>query len=131
VRTLPGLGYAAAGAGAALAVLFLPFSMRWLGAGDVKAMMALGAFWGLEHVFPALFWMIMAGGGIAIALVVARGEGLDLCVRWWRSLWITLSTRRVTYFGPSEGTAASGGLPFAVAIGIGATLYQMWGFPWS
>jgi prepilin peptidase CpaA len=46
-RGLPGLGYAAAGAGAALAVLFLPFSMRWLGAGDVKAMMALGAFWGL------------------------------------------------------------------------------------
>lgn len=130
-RGLPGLGNASLGAGAALGALFIPFAMRWLGAGDVKAMMVLGAFWGLEYVFPTLFWMIMAGGGLAVALVIVRGEGLDLCVRWWRSLWITLSTRRVTYFGPPEGSAASGGLPFAVAMGIGATVYQYWGFPWA
>jgi prepilin peptidase CpaA len=128
---LTGLVAAVAGAGVALAALFIPFAMRWLGAGDVKAMMVLGAFWGHEYVFPTLFWMIIAGGVLAIALVIGRGEGWDLCVRWGRSLWITLSTRRVTYFGPDPGSAASGGLPFAVAIGIGATIYQVWGFPWA
>jgi prepilin peptidase CpaA len=128
---LPGLGVAAAGAGAAFAVLILPFAMRWLGAGDVKAMMALGALWGHTLVLPTLFWMFVSGGVLAIAMVAARGELADLCVRWGRSLWITLSTRRVTYFGPAPGSIAGGGLPFAVAIGIGASLYQLWGFPWA
>ena len=47
-RGAVGLGYALAGAGVALGVLFVPFVLRWLGAGDVKAMMVLGALWGRE-----------------------------------------------------------------------------------
>jgi prepilin peptidase CpaA len=122
---------ALAGAGFALAVLFVPFLLRWLGAGDVKAMMVLGALWGHELVLPTLFWMFIAGGALALALVVARGEVRDLCTRWGRSLWITLSTRRPTFFAPAPGSAAGSGLPFAVAIGIGASLYQLWGLPWA
>jgi prepilin peptidase CpaA len=126
-----GVGYAFAGAGVALAALFVPFVLRWLGAGDVKAMMVLGALWGRELVLPTLFWMFVAGGVLALALVVARGELADLATRWGRSAWITLSTGRLTFFGPSPGSAAGGGLPFAVAIGIGAAIYQVWGFPWA
>jgi prepilin peptidase CpaA len=125
-----GVTAAAAGAGTALAVLFLPFALRWLGAGDVKAMMVLGALWGRGLVLPTLFWMVIVGGGMAIALVAARGELRDLLLRWGRSLWITLSTRRFTFFPPSPGSAAAGGLPFAVAMGLGATLHQIWGSPW-
>jgi prepilin peptidase CpaA len=130
-RGAVGLVYALLGAGMALAVLFVPFVLRWLGAGDVKAMMVLGALWGHELVLPTLFWMIVAGGVLGIALIVARGELSDLCTRWGRSLWITVSTLRPTFFGPSPGSAAGGGLPFAVAIGIGASLHQIWGFPWA
>jgi prepilin peptidase CpaA len=126
-----GLYEALLGAGTALAVLFVPFLLRWLGAGDVKAMMVLGALWGRELVLPTLFWMFIAGGALAIALVVARGELADLCTRWGRSLWVSLSTRRPTYFAPSAHSAASQGLPFAVAIGIGASIHQIWGFPWA
>jgi Flp pilus assembly protein protease CpaA len=97
----------------------------------VKAMRVLGALWGRELVLPTLFWMFLAGGAIAIAMVVARGESTDLFTRWGRSLWVTLSTRRITYFSPSPGSAASEGLPFAVAIGIGASISQIWGFPWA
>ena len=130
-RGMVGLSEALLGAGAALALLFVPFLVRWLGAGDVKAMMVLGALWGRELVLPTLFWMILAGGAIAIAMVVARGELADLCTRWGRSLWASLSTRRFVYFAPSPHSAASGGLPFAVAIGIGASIAQIWGFPWA
>jgi prepilin peptidase CpaA len=129
-RGVPGLSEALLGAGVALGVLFVPFLLRWLGAGDVKAMMVLGALWGRELVLPTLFWMLLAGGAIAIAMIVARGELADLCTRWGRSLWISLSTRRFTYFAPAPHSAASGGLPFAVAIGIGASISQIWGFPW-
>jgi prepilin peptidase CpaA len=125
-----GMANAAAGAGTALAILFLPFALRWLGAGDVKAMMVLGALWGREFVLPTLFWIVVAGGVLGIALVVVRGELRAMLVRWWRSLWITLSTRRFTFFAPTPGSAAASGIPFAVAIGIGATLHQIWGAPW-
>jgi prepilin peptidase CpaA len=130
-RGAAGLGDALLGAGMALAVLFVPFLLRWLGAGDVKALMVLGALWGRELVVPTLFWMIVAGGALGIALIVARGELRDLCTRWGRSLWITLSTRRLVFFAPSPDSAAGGGLPFAVAIGIGASIHQIWGFPWA
>ena len=128
---LPGLLDAAAGAGVALAVLFVPFAMRWMGAGDVKAMMALGALWGQAHLLPTLFWIFLAGGALALAMLAARGELPDLCVRWWRSFWITCATRKLTYFAPAPGAVAGGGLPFAVAIGIGAAIHQMWGSPWA
>lgn len=126
-----GLVHALAGAGVALAVLFVPFAVRWLGAGDVKAMMVLAALWGREFVLPTLFWIFIAGGALALALVAARGELPDLCLRWGRSLWITLSTRKFTFFAPLPGSAAGGGLPFAVAIGIGASMHQLWGAPWA
>jgi hypothetical protein len=81
-------------------------------------------------VLPTLFWMFIAGGGMAIALLIARGELSDLCSRWGRSLWITLSSGRLVFFAPAPGSAAGGGIPFAVAIGIGASIYQIWGFHW-
>ena len=126
-----GLLDAGVGAGVALAVLFVPFAMRWLGAGDVKAMMVLGALWGREPLLPTLFWIVLAGGALAIAMVAARGEIADLAQRWWRSFWITCSTRKINYFGPAPGSVAGGGLPFAVAIGIGAAAYQLLGTPWQ
>lgn len=129
-RGVPGLGHALAGAGFALVVLFVPFVVHWLGAGDVKAMMVLGALWGYELVLPTLFWVFLAGGALALALLVARGEVADLFVRWGRSAWITLSSGRPTFFAAKPGSAAGTGMPFAVAIGIGASIYQIWGFPW-
>jgi prepilin peptidase CpaA len=125
------VGSALGGAVAALAALFVPFALRGLGAGDVKAMMALGALWGPDPVLAVLFWALLAGGTLAIARVAASGELADLCARWGRSAWVTLSTRRATYFRPDPGSAAAGGVPFAVAIGLGASLYQILGAPWA
>ena len=127
----PGVGRAAAGAGVALALLFAPFVLRWIGAGDVKALMVVGALWGPAPVVPVIFWTFVAGGAIALALLAARGELGDLLSRWRRSVWITLSTWRATYLPPAVGSTASSGLPFAVAIGLGASIFQRWGFPWA
>jgi hypothetical protein len=95
------------------------------------AVMVLGALWGREYVLPTLFWMILVGGGLGLALIVVRGELRDMLSRWWRSLWITLSSRRVTFFAASPGSAAGSGVPFAVAMGLGASIYQVWGVPWA
>ncbi|MEM7411140.1 MAG: prepilin peptidase [Myxococcota bacterium] len=118
------------GAGLALAVLFLPFHVRWLGAGDVKAMMALGALWGSSHILGVLFWVVVSGGVLGLSWIALRGELPNLVSRWVDSLRVTFLSRQATYFPPAPGSVASGGLPFALAIGIGACCYQLWGSAW-
>ncbi|HUU84223.1 MAG TPA: hypothetical protein VM243_12035, partial [Phycisphaerae bacterium] len=117
-------------AGAAFAVLFVPYCIGWLGAGDAKAVMALGAFWGPELLFPVLWWMILMGGLFAVALLVVQGGMVDLLRRWWSSLKLSVLTRRPTYVAPTAGATAAKGLPFAVAMALGATAYHLWGMPW-
>ena len=119
-----------AGAGAALGILLIPYAMGWFGAGDVKAVMALGAFWGAGILLPVLGWAIALGGLLAIGWLVARGGLGDLASRWWRSLRASFVTRTPTYFAPTPGSVAAGGVPFAVAIGLGVAAYQLWGLPW-
>jgi len=128
---LGGALHALAGAGVALAILFLPFALRWLGAGDVKAVMVLGALWGREAIVPALWWMILVGGLLAVALLASRGELGDLLRRWGSSFWHSLLSRRPVYHAPARGSAAVEGLPFAVAMGLGAAAFQLWGAPWA
>lgn len=127
---LAGTGDALLGAATALAVGFVPFAMRWLGAGDVKAGMVLGALWGAPIFLGVFWWMLVVGGLLAVAFVAAQGGLVDLLVRWLRSAHATVLTRRLTYFRPAAGSAAAHGLPFAVAMALGAGAFQIWGTPW-
>jgi prepilin peptidase CpaA len=126
----PGLVAAGAGAGVALALLFLPFAWGWLGAGDVKAAMVLGALWGGVAFLEVLWWMLVSGGALAAALLVVRGGFRDLLRRWRSSIELWLATRQWSYLGPGDGSAAATGIPFAVAMGLGAAAFQLWGLPW-
>jgi prepilin peptidase CpaA len=128
---LEGLGFALGGAGLAFALLFPVFALGWLGAGDVKAMMVLGALWGGSALPGLLWWMVVVGGGLALALVVVRGGLLDLLRRWGQFVKTLFYTRKLIYIPPSPGTAAAGGLPFAVAMGLGVAAHQLWGAPWA
>jgi prepilin peptidase CpaA len=111
-----GLATSAAGAGVALAVLFGPF--------------ALGALWGALPFLQTLWWMLLAGGLVAAALLVARGGVGELVCRWRTSFELWLTTRRFEHLGPDPGTTAAQGIPFAVAMGLGASAFQIWGLPW-
>lgn len=124
-----GLALAAAGAGTALAVTFVPFAVRWLGAGDVKACMVLGALWGSRNFIDVFWWMLIVGGAMALSLILMQGGLVDLLRRWLESARLTLSTGRLTYLPPASGATARAGVPFAVAMGLGASAFQLWGMP--
>jgi len=128
---LEGLLNSLAGAGTALALFVAPFVFRWLGAGDVKAALVFGAFWGPGSLLGMAWWMVVVGGVIAVALVAAQPGGLrDLLSRWGKSAWYSLRLRRLIYLAPPQGSAAAAGLPFAIAMGLGAAAYFAWGNPW-
>jgi prepilin peptidase CpaA len=126
---LQALGQALAGAIAALGVLLIPYALGWLGAGDVKAMAVLGALLGLGSLLPLLYYVLLAGGILALAFVAIRGELIALFVRWGLSLQTTLATRRLTYFPAPRGSAAAGALPFGVAMACGAIALGWFGAP--
>jgi prepilin peptidase CpaA len=122
---------AATGTVVALFVFGIPFACGFLGAGDVKAAMVLGALWGPGALLSAAWWMVVSGGVLAIAIVALQSGGLkDLVRRWSLSAWYTIRLRKLVYLSPNSQVAAAGGLPFAVAMGTGASAFQLWGIPW-
>ncbi len=127
---LVGLFSALAGAGLGLAVLAVPFAMRWMGAGDVKAVMALGAFFGVAALPGLLWWITMVGGAFALCTILSR-EGLcDVARRWAGSLMLTAFERRPRYLAPAAGSTPATGIPFGVAIALGVAAYQAGGSTW-
>ena len=125
-----GLLSALAGATVGLAVLAIPFAMGWLGAGDVKAVMALGAFFGVSALPSLLWWITTVGGLLALCTLVAEGQCLDLLRRWYRSLELSLLTRETWYIRPAAGSTAAASLPFGVAIALGVAANRIWELTW-
>jgi prepilin peptidase CpaA len=123
--------WALAAAALTFALLFPLFALRILGAGDIKALMVLAAFLGASELPGLLWWSAVCGGVAGIAWIVLRGGLLDLVTRWLRTLSILIASRRLVYVPPAEASAAAQGLPFALAIGVGATALQLWGTPWA
>jgi prepilin peptidase CpaA len=113
------------GAGLMFAILFPAFAVRALGAGDVKALMVIGALWGPSMAIPALVWMAGAGALLALGHVALRGELKDMFSRWLTSAKLTLLSRQIHYIRPEAGSAASSGIPFALAMGAGAIAFQL------
>jgi prepilin peptidase CpaA len=113
------------GAGAALALLLVPYAVGALGAGDVKAAMALGAAFGLDAVGRQLLLAIAFGGAIAALRVTLAGEWTSLARRWGHMLAASLLARRPVYLGPPADSAVVGGVPFAVAIALAVSAQQL------
>jgi len=116
---LPGLWLSlqgiAMGLGLLLATLLLG---QYMGGGDIKLLMALGAIKGPTFVLWTLIIGILLGGVLATGLAVLRGGFLASLKRLARSLY-----RRFVLAIPEE--AAPTGvirLPYALAIAGGALL---------
>ena len=121
---------AAAGAALGLALLVGPYAIGGIGAGDVKALMALGAWLGPGAILGTTAWALLAAGGFGLFLLALRGELVVFARRWGRNLLGTLAVRRLTYEPPPAGSCAAHGIPFAVALAIGLAVQWLGGSPW-
>ena len=121
---------AALGAALGFALLVGPYALGGFGAGDVKALMVLGAWVGPEAMLGAAGWAVIAGGAFALLMLALRGELGAFARRWGRTLFNTLTSLRIAYEPPAAGSIASGGIPFAVAIAVGLAAQWYGGSPW-
>lgn len=73
---IAGAAWGAAGAALGLALLLVPFQARWIGAGDVKLVAAIGAWLGPMGILWTTLFGLAAGGLVALAIAVTGGRTL-------------------------------------------------------
>ncbi|NNL67576.1 MAG: prepilin peptidase [Myxococcales bacterium] len=126
-----GLDTALLGAGLALALLLPAWLLGFLGAGDVKATMPLGALWGPEALLTLLVWSSLIGGVIGLVQLARAGALGELAARWRDSLRTSFLVQRPTFFRPEPGSAAAQVLPFAFVLGLGTIATLSLGAAWA
>ena len=106
------------GAGAAFGLLLAPYAAGALGAGDVKAAMALGAGFGAAGASEIVLLAVGFGGLVALGRLARNGELRAFAARWAQCLAASVAACRVVYVPPPPSSAAARGIPFAVAIAL-------------
>jgi prepilin peptidase CpaA len=115
----PGLLGALLGVLVGFAFLILPYIWGGMGAGDVKALAALGAWLGPGETVYLFCYMGMAGGLLALGVLCWKG----LLWRKLRQAWITLANLVLCRPAGLEALSApreeTPGIPYGVAIAVG------------
>lgn len=115
-----------AGAGIALVLSLVFYLAGGMGGGDVKLLVAIGAFLGPQRLGPALLVMALTGGVMAAWVILRRGAVTETAANL-HTMWLTLGRRTFTGWKGEESEAAltldtPGALtvPYGVAIAVGA-----------
>jgi len=106
-------------------LLYFVYLLGGMGAGDVKLLCAVGALLGPRMVFYTFIWMSLAGGALALLIILYK-----------RAFSQTFRNIKILLLGWVLGTAHSEAnitiknrslikLPYAVAIALG-TLLAVW-----
>ena len=105
-------------------VLFLPFALGWIGAGDVKFFGVVGALLGVAWLPRVFFYSALSAGLIAIAYVVFGRTQLGSIKSLWTDIKIAvLSLGRVIPDPVHIRSKERGGsVPWGVAFAIGTII---------
>lgn len=117
-----GFGIGLGGCFVGLALFFIPFIMGGIGAGDVKLMGAVGALKGPVFVLYAGLASAVAGGVIAVIVLIFRGRLIQV----FKNIVWGLAVNKTFFF--SNGNFVGGNFPYGIAIVAGTffTLVTRW-----
>ncbi|MGE5759667.1 MAG: prepilin peptidase [Gemmatimonadota bacterium] len=116
----------AEGAGFAVLVALAPFTMGFLGGGDVKLLGVVGAFVGVDRLFGALLLVALVGGVLAVLESVRRQAFLRAIanIRGFARQWVLFGRAAVT---PTLESPEAMTVPYGVAIAVGSLLWWFLG----
>lgn len=100
-------------------LLLVLFKLRMLGAGDIKLFSSIGAIMGRKFVLETLVYTALAGGILAVIIMIVKKNG----TRRWRYLMTYLKYVLLTHFIPSYREFSIMGkeevVPFSCSIVMG------------
>lgn len=100
-------------------ILFIPFLLKGMYAGDVKMLMAIGAMQGGRFVIETAIYMAFIGGIISLGVLIKEGQFIR-CLK--KIKYYLLSILFLGQVGLWEGEERLEKIyiPYALAIGMGA-----------
>lgn len=122
---LSGLTYSALGLLLGIGLLFLPWLMGGFGAGDVKALGALGALLGPRPLLHVFVYMAFFGGAMAILHYLCERNVREKAGAWWVSVRATVLLRDPRMIKPAQTESLR--FPYAAAIAFGYYTYLVYG----
>lgn len=121
-----GLGTALLGLLTGFVLLVIPYQLGGMGAGDVKALAALGALLGAGTILQVALYMFLAGGLMSILHYLCNRNLLTQCRAGLSCLAVFLHTRDIKLFKP-DSNGESLRFPYAAAIAFGFFAHTYWG----
>jgi prepilin peptidase CpaA len=119
VQGLPGLADGILGMLLGFACLILPYLWGGMGAGDVKALAALGAWLGPLYTLFLFCYMGIAGGVMALGYLVWQGSLWEKIKQGWTFLLNLILSRPAGAPAPPSPASLTSGIPYGVAIAVG------------
>jgi prepilin peptidase CpaA len=116
---LPGLADGILGMLLGFAFLILPYLWGGMGAGDVKALAALGAWLGPKLTLFLFCYMGIAGGVIAVGYLVWHGILWEKIKEGWTFMLNLILCRPDGPPRPPSQAQLTEGIPYGVAIAVG------------
>jgi len=121
-----GLWISALGLLVGLGLFLIPYLMRGMGAGDVKALGALGALLGPAAIFQVFLYTAVIGGGLAILHYLFAGQLTARLNAWRVALFTFMATKDQNMLKPVS-VAKRIKFPYATAIALGYCAFLYWG----
>jgi prepilin peptidase CpaA len=121
-----GLASACLGMGIALCSFLPMYLAGGLGAGDVKAMAAVGACVGVPGVFVAIGSTLVGGAIAAMAVLLLARELVPAVQRLHANFLLARAGGSPGSIRPAPGAAASRRFPYGIAIAAGALAALWW-----
>jgi prepilin peptidase CpaA len=121
-----GLLFSTLGLLTGLALLLIPYLMGGMGAGDVKALAALGALLGPAAIFQVFLYMGLIGGILAVFHYALSHNLKEKCLEWTQVIKTFVYTQSIQNLKPA-GPGEALRFPYAAAIAFGFFAYTNWG----
>lgn len=114
---LSGLWFSAGGWLTGVALLFIPFFTRGMGAGDVKMLAAVGAMMGPEFTFYTFLWGASVGAVMAVGYMASQGGLMNRL----KSTFV-MAHSQVLLDQSFKQRSRKENIPYGVAIAVGGVL---------
>lgn len=121
-----GLSNSLLGIATGIILLIVPYLMGGMGAGDVKALAALGALLGPATIFQVFLYTGLVGGLMAVLHYAFNHDLKIKCARGFNALRMFIYTRDPGDLTP-EPSKEKLRFPYAAAIAFGFFAYHSWG----